>query len=84
MIKFDNYVEELGEVLKKFNIEDLDAFLEKYKETQDEEINDKWKKAPSIFKEMVMCIMILNRIDMPKDLKEKAQKRLNEIKGEQR
>lgn len=80
MIKFDNYVEELGQVLKKFNIEDLDAFLEKYKENQDEEINEKWKKAPSIFKEMVVCKMILNHIDMPKDLKERAKKRLSEIR----
>lgn len=76
------FSKELGKVLKQFDVKALDDFINTHKEYYNDYLIERWNATNEVIKEKALCKMIIARTDMPYHLQEKAFKRLDEIRKE--
>lgn len=76
------FIEELGKVLKQFDVKALDDFINTHKEYYNDDLIWQWNNTTEVIKEISLCKMIIARTDMPYYLQVKAFKRLDEIRKE--
>ena len=76
------FVKELGNVLRKFDVKALDDFINTHKEYYDDDLIERWNNTTDVIKEMSLCKMIIARTDMPFHLQERASKRIDELRKE--
>lgn len=81
MDSLKKYANELGEILKTFDVDKLNDFIERNKNFYGKDFYDRWTTASLKAKEMTLCKMILARTDLSSELKLKAEERLLELKG---
>lgn len=82
MDNYKKYTQELGEILKTFDVNKLDNFIEINKKNLGDNFYNDWSATPSKTKEMAMCEMIIARTDLSYELKLKAQEKLEELKND--
>ena len=76
------FTKALGKVLKRFDVKALDDFINTHTEYYNDDLIERWNATNEVIKEMALCKMIIARTDMPYRLQDKAIKRLDEIRKE--